>query len=287
MSTIAVIGATGNIGSRLVQRLATSGHQVRAISRSPHTGGDNIEPVAVDLVDAEQAVHALDGVDAAYLTSILAGDDPLATERTITANVVDAATKHHLGHVVMHTAVQADRGDTGALLLDNKTGLERALVESGVPYTILRPAWFMQNLWAARDYLEQGVVSFPWPGEMSWAATDINDIVSLAATFLERGPANRGFDVHVPGGISGDQIAEAASRVLGRDVGYQRAAASTREYVDAFPVSEAHKDIYADLFDHFTSATYEGDPTAITAAVEGFTPRSIEDFLRDELFATG
>lgn len=285
MGTIAVIGATGTIGGRLALRLAAHGRQVRAICRSPGKWHSGVEAVAADLTDPQQALDALEGAEVVYLTPVLGGRDLFANERAVADNVVDAALKHDVKHIVMHTAVRADRGDTGARILDNKTPIEQHLAESGVGYTVLRPAWFLQNLWAARDYLEQGVVSMPWSGEMVWAATDVEDIVSAAVAFIDRGPANRGFDIHIPGGITGDQIAEAATSVLDRPVAYHRAPVSSREYVATFPMSEAHKDAYAELFDYFQATTYLGDPQPITETLTGFRPRGIEQFLREELFS--
>ncbi|MGA7272718.1 MAG: NAD(P)H-binding protein, partial [Acidimicrobiia bacterium] len=280
MGTIAIIGATGTIGGRLARRLAAQGSRVRAICRNPGNWDGGVEPVAADLTDPEQAIKVVEGADGVYLTPMEGGDDLFATERIVADNVIDAALKHDVAHLVMHSAVGADRGDTGARVLDNKTPIEERVAHSGIGYTILRPAWFLQNLWAARDYLSQGVVSMPWPGDMVWAATDVEDIVTAASAFFDRGPANRGFDIHVPGGITGEQIAEAASSVLGRAVAYQQAPVTSREYVAGFPLSEAHKDAYAELFDYFQATTYLGDPQPITETLTGFRPRGIEQFLR-------
>jgi uncharacterized protein YbjT (DUF2867 family) len=285
MGTIAVVGASGNIGSRVVAGLASAGKQVRAITRTPSPGLDGVEVHAADLTIIDAALAALKGVSAVYLTPPEGGDDPTGLELAVCNNVFEAAVKHAVEHVVMHTAVRADRGDTGARVLDNKNTIEVTLADSGLGYTILRPAWFLQNLWAARDYLQNGVVSLPWDGDMVWAATDINDIVDAAIRFLDQGPANRGFDIHVPGGITGNQIATAASDVLGREVTYQEAEVPTRTYVDTFPFSEPHKEMYAELFDYFRSTTYLGDPQPITEALPEFRIRGLEDFLHHELFA--
>ncbi len=285
MGVIAVVGATGTIGSRVVSRLAEKGHDVRAISRNPGTYADGVESFAADLTDSDQAVAALEGTTGVYLTPPESGDDPLALETAVTRNVIDAATKHAVDHLVVHTALRANRGDTGSRVLDNKTGVEDAVAASGVGYTILRPAWYLQNLWGARDYLEQGIMSLPWSGDMVWAATDVEDIAIAAVAFLERGPAGRGYDVHIPGGITGRQIAEAATRVLGKDVNYQEAQVSTRDYVEAFPISDPHKELYAELFDYFRSTTYLGDPGPVVETLDGFQPRGLDDFLSQELFA--
>jgi uncharacterized protein YbjT (DUF2867 family) len=285
MSVIAVVGATGTIGSRVVARLSAQGHEVRAISSNPDAEVGSAEIFTADLTDADQALAALEGVDGVYLTPPESGDDPLATEAAVSYNVINAAARNGVDHVVMHTAVGSNLGNTGAEVLDNKTGIEQALAESGVGYTILRPAWYLQNLSGARDYLEQGVVSMPWPGDMVWAATDVGDVATAAVAFFDRGPANRAFDLHIPGGITGQQIAHAASAALGREVNYHEADVSTRDYVEAFPISDTHKDIYAGLFDYFRSTTYLGDPDPIIAELDGFEPRGLDDFMQQELFA--
>lgn len=285
MDTITVVGATGNVGSRVVAQLASGDHDVRAISRNPGHPIDGVTWVQADLADADQALEALAGSKGVYLTPTLSGDEPLRAETLVTTNVIDAAAKQGIDHVILHTALHADRGDTGAAILDNKTPIELALASSGVGYTILRPAWFLQNLWAARDYFEQGVVSFPWSGDMVWAATDINDIVTAAVAFFELGPTGRAFDIHIPGGITGQQIADAATSTLGKDVAYYEADVSTRDYVDGFPISDVHKDLYAELFDYFRSTTYLGDTAPIADALDGFAPRGLSEFLSEELFA--
>ena len=99
-----------------------------------------------------------------------------------------------------------------------RTGREHgvvALAESGVPYTILRPAWYLQNLHGAKGYLEQGMFSMPWPEDMVWAATDVEDLARAAAAFFEQGPANRGFDIHLPGGVTAAAICRAVEHVTG------------------------------------------------------------------------
>jgi len=285
MDTIAVVGATGTVGSRVVGALAARGYGVRAISSNPDTVIDGVETFTADLTDSDQAIAALAGVDGVYLTPPENGVDPLALEAAVSHNVIDAAAKTGTGHVVMHTAVGANLGDTGVAILDNKAGFEQALANAGVGYTILRPAWYLQNLWGARDYLEQGVVSMPWAGDMVWAATDVGDVATAAAAFFDRGPANRAFDVHIPGGITGQQIADAAGRALGRDVAYHEAGVSCRDYVEGFPISDVHKDLYAGLFDHFRSTTYLGDPDPIIAELNGFEPRGLDEFMQQELFA--
>jgi len=284
MSRIAIVGVTGTIGSRVARRLVEAGHDVLGLSRNAGEGPAGVHRLAVDLTDEPSAENALKGVEAVYLTSPEGGSDPLALERSVCMNVIAAACDRGVGQVVMHTAVHADRGDTGARVLDNKQPLEAALAASGVPFTILRPAWYLQNLFGAKDYLEQGMFSMPWPADMVWAATDVEDVARAAAWFLEKGPANRGFDVHLPGGITAAAICEASEALTGQPVAYL-GAPSSRAAVEPYPISDPHKVLYAELYDYFRTHTYLGDPLAITEAVDGFAYGTIQDFMRRELFA--
>ncbi|MEJ2216985.1 MAG: NAD(P)H-binding protein [Gemmatimonadota bacterium] len=284
MSSIAIVGVTGTIGSRVARRLADAGHDVLGLSRSAAEGPAGVRPLAVDLTDEPATQNALKGIQAVYLTPPEAGSDPLGLERSVGMNVIAAARDRGLEQVVMHTAVHADRGDTGARILDNKQPLEAALAASGMPYTILRPAWYLQNLFGAKGYLEQGMFSMPWPADMVWAATNVEDVARAAVWFLENGPANRGFDIHQPGGITAQAICEAAETLTGQPVAYQEAP-SSRAAVEPYPISEPHKVLYAELYDYFRAHTYLGDPLAVTEAVDGFEYGTIEDFMRRELFA--
>lgn len=284
MDTIAIVGVTGTIGSRVAEKLVARGHAVIGLSRSAGAAPAGVERRAVDLTDREAAGRALEGADAVYLTPAMQGEDPLGLERNVTANAIDAARVAGVGHLILHTAVHANRGTTGSRILDNKHPIEAALVASGVPYTILRPAWYLQNLHAAKGWLDQGMFSMPWPADMVWAATDADDAARAAVAFFETGPANRGFDVHIPGGITAQAIMDAWKQATGREVQYQEAP-GTREAVDAYPLSDIHKELYAELYDYFKRAVYLGDPEPVADAIDGFTYGTVDAFMSRELFA--
>jgi uncharacterized protein YbjT (DUF2867 family) len=174
----------------VAQALLDAGEEVRGVSRDPSGfADDRADLLTADLTDADAARGAVEGADVVYLTPPLGGNDPLRLELAVASNVIAAAREHSVGHLVAHTALHADRGDTGVDLLDNKTGIEREIAASGVPYTILRPAWFLQNLFGAKPYLEQGMFSMPWPADTPWAATSVADIARAAVGFHRRGPA--------------------------------------------------------------------------------------------------
>ncbi|HXY32375.1 MAG TPA: NAD(P)H-binding protein [Gemmatimonadaceae bacterium] len=283
MRTVAVVGVTGTIGARVAHALAEAGHQVIGLSRNPGRSAAG-RIVAVDLRNEAAAAAALAGADAVYLTPPMAGENPLADEQAVVRSVIAAAARTGVAHIVMHTALHADRGNTGARILDNKTPLEVALRNSDVPFSILRPAWYLQNLFGAKPWLDQGMFSMPWPADRVWAATDVNDVVRAAVALIERGPTNRAFDVHQPGGVSAAAIGRAVQTVTGRTIGYQEFPGGTRAAVDGYPLSDVHKELYAELFDYFRRETFLGEPLAIADEIPGFAYRTLEDFVRRELY---
>ncbi|WP_449338601.1 NAD(P)H-binding protein [Streptomyces chartreusis] len=86
--TIAVLGATGMVGSRVIAESVARGHRVLALSRKPGDGDPNVTPVAVDVGDPEAVHEALAGVTAtgtaaagATATGTAAGEGGLARPR--------------------------------------------------------------------------------------------------------------------------------------------------------------------------------------------------------------
>ncbi len=284
---VSVVGVTGTVGSRVAVKLAQKGIQVRGIARdlSRFAGPANVDLMVADLTDHQEAEKALKNSRAVYLTPPEMGEDPLALESAVGLNVIEAAKRTGIQHVMLHTALQANKGKTGTGIIDRKRQLEQALESSGIGYTILRPGWFFQNLFLAKDYFEQGMFSMPWPPERRIGGVSVEDIASAAVALLEKGPQNRGFDLHLPGGVTGTSIAQAASRVLGRSVQYVEFTNLAWEFVASFPLSEPHKALYAELFEYFRQQDYLGQPEALQAVLPGFQYTSVGQFMRSELFS--
>lgn len=284
---VVIIGITGNVGSRVATKLANKGVQVRGVARDPTSfaGPESVELQAADLSTPQEAARVLKGARSVYLTLPEKGEDPFALERLVAENVIDAAKREGIRHLVLHTALQADQGNTGVKILDNKTAIERRVKESGIPYTILRPGWFMQNLFAAKPYMEQGTLSMPLPASRRIGGVSVEDVANAAVGFLEAGPQNRGFDLHVPGGVTCDKLCQAASQARGKPVTFQEFPGEPRQFVQEYPVSAKHKEGFAELFSHFRTKDYLGKPEDVQRALPGFTYTTPEHFARSELFA--
>ena len=64
--SILVTGATGFIGKKLVERLATTGYKVTAMSRSKHPDSENVKFVAADAFEMNSLSNALKGIETAF-----------------------------------------------------------------------------------------------------------------------------------------------------------------------------------------------------------------------------
>lgn len=132
---ILVTGGTGTLGRHVVPRLHEAGCAIRVFSRRPHDSTDGIEYVVGDL-RKDQGIEA--GVDGTIIILHLAGaskGDDVATR-----NLMRVASRAGTRHVVYISVIGANRMPVG--YYRSKLAAEQAVVDSGVPWTILRAAQF-------------------------------------------------------------------------------------------------------------------------------------------------
>jgi uncharacterized protein YbjT (DUF2867 family) len=148
---IAVVGATGWVGSALVGCLADGGEAVRALTRDPGRwtdqagsagpAGPALEVVAADADAPDGLAGAFDGARAAFLMSdqrIVPGGRPTRLER-----LVEAAVRAGVEHLVLLSVLSGSSGSdvVGAW----NAAAEATVTGAGVPWTLLRPGRFFAN----------------------------------------------------------------------------------------------------------------------------------------------
>lgn len=131
---ITVFGATGQIGSKVVELLTESGHDVVAASRQS----------GADVLTGDGLKEALDGAEVLVdvVNSPSFADDPVMDFfTTSTRNLVEAAKATGVGHYVALSIVNADELPASGYMRA-KVAQEKAIVASGLPYTIVRATQF-------------------------------------------------------------------------------------------------------------------------------------------------
>jgi uncharacterized protein YbjT (DUF2867 family) len=145
---VAVIGASGRIGGRVVDRVAKGGNEVVRVSRAQ----------GVDVRTGVGLVEALDGVEVMIdATNVRSTDETEIVEAfsTATRNVLDAGSKGGVAHHVLLSIVGVDRGQRVPHYAGKRA--QEALVQAGpVPYSIVRATQFhdfaaMTAEWTERD----------------------------------------------------------------------------------------------------------------------------------------
>jgi len=136
MSKIIVIGGTGLIGSKVVEKLTAHGHQ--AIAASPNSG--------VNTLTGEGLAEVLAGADTVLDVSnspSFADDDVMAFFTTATTNIINSAREAGLGHYVALSVVGGERMvDSGYMRA--KVAQEKLIKDSGIPYSLVHATQFFE-----------------------------------------------------------------------------------------------------------------------------------------------
>jgi uncharacterized protein YbjT (DUF2867 family) len=215
---VLVTGATGTVGSEVVKALLRRGAEVRAFTRThpkPGTFPGAVEVALGDLTDPVSVTEAMKGVDELFL---LIGN--VADEFTQALTAYGLAKKAGLKHVTYLSVFRADQFPEVPHFAA-KSAVEEAIRAGGIPYTILRPGYFVQNERRLKPVLT-GPGVYPIPaGNQGLAAVDVRDIAEAAAISLtEAGHTGKTYDLVSSEMLTGPGAAATWSKLLGKKITY-------------------------------------------------------------------
>ncbi|MFF4038051.1 NmrA/HSCARG family protein [Streptomyces sp. NPDC001816] len=264
MLTIAVTGATGAQGGATAHALLAAGHRVRALTRTPAApAAEALRRLGADVRyadfdDRPSLDAALAGADSLFAVTTPFGTDT-ATEVRQGRTLLDAAAAARVGHIVFTSAAHAHRG-TGIPHYDSKDEIERHLRTTGVPWTVIAPAAFMDNFasgWTLEG-LRENTFAWPMPADRPLTLIPADDIGAFAALVLQRRSAFTGRRVDIASDeLTAAQIAAALSAATGRRVTHHEV-----------PLSHVrtHSDDLAAMFSYFTTTGLDVDVTGLRRA---------------------
>jgi uncharacterized protein YbjT (DUF2867 family) len=277
MTTVLVTGASGNTGSALVPALRKAGVEVRAFVRDEAKAQAlkdvGAEIVVGDLDRPETIAPAVEGVDKIYL---LTWNGPTQAQQV--ENVLKAATKAGNPHIVRHSMWGSEK----SRIIKQGDQAEKAVMSSGLPWTLLKPTFFMQNtMMAAQTIMSDGVIYWD-VGDGRISMIDVRDIVDAAAAVLTgSGHEGKSYILTGPEAISFHDVAATFSQVLGKDVQYVSVPgeASLKSMVSmGFPEWIARG--FGELMEGFSEG-FASNTTDNVAILSGHPARSFEQFVRD------
>jgi uncharacterized protein YbjT (DUF2867 family) len=218
-----IVVNSGNVGTPVALELARQGHQVTLSVRSTLPNADWHK------LGIRQAPFDIN--DIASMTAVLKGSEAFFSLTPLVENLVEAGTKAIAAakaagvRKIVRSSAQGASPDAAIQLGRMHYAVEKAVEDSGIPYTVLRPANFMQNyLNFGTPETIKGEDTFYSPlGDAKVSPIDTRDISAVAAKVLTE-PGHEGKRYELTGGesLSNAEIAELFSKALGRKINYVR-----------------------------------------------------------------
>lgn len=281
MSTILLTGANGNVSSAIIHELQGSGHKIVGLVRDPAKARSlaalGVELRTGDLSDLRSVEHAFTGVDVAWLLTAPSELAPIQA-----SNILWGARQGGVKHVVRMSAVGA--AHDAPTLNSRLHALSDSEVErSGIPFTIVKPHFFLQNLMmSAQTIAEQGTLYFAL-GDAKLPMIDVRDIASSAAAILGNPSPHTGktYTLTGPTAVGLDQVAAAIGEAIGKPVTYVALpVAAMLEQLASFGLSTYNLIALRDYLTAY-SRGWEAQVTTSVKDLTGKAARTTAEFARD------
>ena len=273
-------GLTGAVGTEILKLLPEYDIQSRGLIRDSGKAGvltdAGVEVVCGDLGDPAAVREALQGCDKAFLLMANAREQ-LELEK----GFVDAARAAGTGYLVKMSANGANSNST-SLLKRYHGDSEQYIRESGLPHTLIRPNFFMQNmLHIAGSIVAEDKFYMPMrDGQVG--IIDVRDVARfILAVLTGSGHDGKTYEITGPELVSFSDIAEQLSGVMGREISYIDVPA------EDFKQSLVHwvpDDWYVETVSGMFELTAQGRGALLTdnyTRVTGRAPATLRRFFRD------
>jgi NAD(P)H dehydrogenase (quinone) len=221
--TIVITGATGRLGRLVVEALL--GHNVpaaqivaagRDLTKIADLAERGVQVRPIDYNDPESLRRAFQGAEKVLLVSGSEAGQRIEQHR----NAISAAKEAGVG-LIAYTSI-ANAGSTTMQLAAEHQATEEALRDSGVPFTLLRNSWYLEN------YTDQIAVQLQYgavlgsagEGRVS-AATRADYAQAAAAVLLKEGQAGKVYELGGDAPFTLSELAGEVSAASGQPVAYQ------------------------------------------------------------------
>jgi len=282
MKRILITGATGQVGSRTIDRLLKEKDveivaAVRSAQKAAAFQDRGIATVMLDLDDESTLLPALQGIHTLF---VLTGYtvDMLKQSKALLDNAKKAGVEHvvHLG--------ACGRDDTTVAHWGWHQFVERYIEWCGFSFTHLRPETFMQNLlsYGGEKTIKHGVVNaFVKDARLSWV--DVDDVAEVAALSLAH-PEVHGGQTYRMGydAMSFGELAELMSAIVGQPFRYEPLPPEV--FLEAMRNADAEMAYMNCVYDHwkrYAAGTIPGadDTFGNFPAITGRQPTKLADFV--------
>ena len=280
---ILITGAGGKTGKALIRALSKAESICAFVRREEYVrvakslGAENV--IVGDMQD-ELAMHAaMTGVRAVYHICPNMSPDELVIGNLVIGEAQKAGIQHFVYHSVLHPQTEKMSHHW------QKLRVEEMIFESGLPFTILQPAPYMQNLLAGwKSILDEGVLRVPYSVHSKFSFVDLEDVAEAARIVLSE-PNHKNVVYELAGTVpmSHLEVAEILSRMLKREVRAEELGISDWK-IGAKGLSEYAIENLIKMFAYYDRWGLVGNPNVLKwvlrrnpTSLEGFSDRIVKE----------
>ena len=232
----AITGITGKVGGEMARTLLAAGQKIRAVVRDERKGevwaALGCEIAVAEMEDAAALTRAFAGASGVFILPPSEFDPApgYPEAQAVIGSVVTALQAARPGKVLCLSTIGGDAVHDN--LLSQRTMMERALSALGLPLTILRPGWFIDNaLWDLPSARDTGIIhSFLQPADKPFPMVSTKDVGRVAAELIQEDwTGHRVVELEGPRRISPNDLAAAFASALGKPVRVEVVARDTWE----------------------------------------------------------
>ena len=279
---ILIIGANGITGQAIIRKLVKKGAQVRALdipAAQDHLRALGAEPVVGDMRNVASLRAAMKGIRAVYHIPPRMQADELQLGK----NSIEAAQAEGVRHFVYHSVIFPHLQEIAFHW--EKMKVEVEVLHSGLPFTIIEPTNYMQNVgWSWNWIEEKGELIWPYAAEQPITWLDVNDLGEAVANILTQqgheGATYQLCSTEKP--LTRHEMAEIISRVTGRAV---RAVTMPLDEYMKLPRWQGRKpeemERLKTMFRHYDRHGFRCGNSKVLSMLLGRPATSYEQFIRE------
>ena len=278
---VLTIGAAGDYAGLVVPELTKRGVHVRALVRDERQAQTALERGAAETVPGDlhapdslrTAAQGMDGVF--HINPAFAPDEDVMGVAMVEAAKM-AGVRKFVFSGVYHPSIAKMRNHAA------KQPVEEALYESGMVFTILQPAMFMQTLAGAWPVVaQQGRLAMPFSKRAKVCYVDYRDIAEVAAVAMTGDALDYGtFELCAPGMVDRSDVAAMMSDALGRPV--EAAELPFDEWAERTRTPEGPLRQGLQLMNaHYDQYGFPGGNALILQAILGREPRTLREYIQE------
>lgn len=281
-----VTGAGGQAGKAVVKTFAEKGidvcamvHRESQMKQMEDMGAARV--VAGDMMNPDNLRYALEGADGIYFICSAGNPDEYRMGQLAIDIAKEMKLKHFIYHSVLHSLLWEMPHHK------QKNQVENALVNSGLAYTIIQPAIFMQNIQMSLAQIEQTGIwhqKFYTENDTALCMVDLNDVAEAVAIIAEDMENHAGATYELCGtqNLKLEDVLAILRRQYHREITAEYI--SDQAFLDGLKksgASEYKQDMMIKMFHHYNDHDFIGNARVLTSLL-GRKPHTLLEYFQFE-----